>query len=125
MLAINSLYSYSTIDRLENKFTTGSVRDVPPAKNRNEKGVAAVPYWAPVHHFKHRHLYFPKYQCYYDSYDGVYIYHDGEKWVRRYAVPSFMSNINFSSMQVVELEIDQESNPQSQFAEHFILYPPF
>ena len=132
VLAINSILNVCGMDEpqkrkinLKRKANAEFIGDVPAAKTKSDKIVRSAPFWAPIHHYKHRHLYFPRYQCYYDNDEGIYIYHNGEQWVRQFSLPTFMKNINFSSVQIVELEIDRISDPQSQFAEHLLLYPPF
>lgn len=83
------------------------------------------PSWAPAHGYRHRHVYFPAYKCYYDNYDGMYIYYSGTRWIRTYSVPVFMVNVNLSNARVVELDYDNIATPQIYFEQHIVLYPPF
>lgn len=82
------------------------------------------PYWAPAHGYRHRNVYFPQYKCYYDTYDGVYIYLSGTRWIRTYSPPSFMVNVDLSLARKVELDLDV-AQPQIYFEQHIVLYPPF
>jgi len=82
------------------------------------------PYWAPANGYRYRNVYFPQYKCYYDTYEGVYIYLSGTRWVRTYTVPSFMVKTDLSLARKVELDVDV-AEPQIYFEQHIILYPPF
>lgn len=90
-----------------------------------QKGRKGPPPWAPAHGYRHRHVYFPQYQCYYDNYDGVYIYYSGARWIRTYSIPSFMIGVNLSAARIVELNMDNVVAPQINFEQHIVLYPPF
>ena len=90
-----------------------------------EKKRHGPPSWAPAHGYRHRHVYFPAYKCYYDTYNGVYIYLSGTRWVTAISPPTFMLNVNLSSARKVELNIDDVPKPQIYFEQHVVLYPPF
>lgn len=90
-------------------------------KDKKHKG---PPYWAPAHGYRHRNIYFPQYKCYYDTYDGVYIYLSGTRWIRTYSPPSFMVSVDLSLARKVELDLDVVE-PQIYFEQHIVLYPPF
>lgn len=78
------------------------------------------PYWAPAYGYRHRHIYFPHYQCYYDNYSGIYIYRKGGIWISSASIPVFIADIE--STRKVELLIDNEDKPQVYFSTHLSLY---
>jgi len=81
------------------------------------------PAWAPAYGYRHRNIYFPQYKCYYDTFDGVYIYLSGRRWVRTFSPPSFMINVDLNIARKVELDLDV-AQPQAYFQQHIVLYPP-
>lgn len=82
----------------------------------------APPLWASAHDYKHRNVYFPKYKCYYDTFDGVYIYKSGQRWAKTFSPPAFLNQVDLSSAQKVELELDA-AEPQVYFEQHVTQYP--
>lgn len=79
-----------------------------------------MPYWAPSGGFAHRHLFFPAYGCYYDTYTGYYIYKRRGVWVRTYAVPTFI--VDIEDARYMELDdYDDTPNPQVYFGIHIKL----
>lgn len=78
------------------------------------------PPWAPAHGYRHRYIYFPEHKCYYDIYEGYYIYRKGTLWVTSFVKPVFI--INISTTKKVELNIDSQPWPQVYFEQHIILY---
>lgn len=78
------------------------------------------PSWAPANGYRHRHIYFPEYQCYYDTYTGMYIYRKGTIWVNSIYMPAFIVNIR--TTRKVELNIDAVATPQIYFEQHFVWY---
>ena len=79
-----------------------------------------MPYWAPAYGYRHRHIFFPEYGCYYDTYSGAYIYRHGGVWITSYQVPAFI--INIGTTRKVELDIDNVPRPQVYFEQHISLY---
>lgn len=108
-------YKQSSDEKPFKKSTTVNYKD------KKHKG---PPYWAPAHGYRHRNIYFPQYKCYYDTYDGVYIYLSGTRWIRTYSPPSFMVKVDLNLARKVELDLDV-AEPQIHFEQHIILYPPF
>ena len=90
-------------------------------KSKKHKG---PPYWAPANGYRHRNVYFPQYQCYYDSYNGEYIYLSNQRWIRAYSPPSIMVNVDLGLARKVELDVDV-ARPQIYFEQHIVLYPSF
>lgn len=78
------------------------------------------PRWAPAHGYKHRYVYFPEYRCYYDNFQGVYVYRNGTVWVTSVYQPRFIVNIGVTRK--VELSIDEAPQPQVYFEQHIVLY---
>lgn len=78
------------------------------------------PAWAPAYGYKHRHVYFPEYRCYYDTYTGLYIYRRNGIWIRAYSMPTFL--VNIGTTRKVELSIDAEPNPQVYYEQHIVIY---
>jgi hypothetical protein len=78
------------------------------------------PSWAPANGYRHRYVFFPEHNCYYDNFNGIYIYRKGGTWVNSYTMPSFIFNINFTRK--VELTIDAAPKPQIYFEHHVALY---
>lgn len=78
------------------------------------------PSWAPANGYRHRYIYFPEHKCYYDNYNGFYIYRKGTVWVTSYYLPAFI--INIGSARKIELNIDDVPNPQIYFEQHITLY---
>lgn len=78
------------------------------------------PTWAYV--YKYRNVYFPQYKCYYDTFDGVYIYKSGQRWSKTFSPPAFLSHVDLNSAQKVELDLDV-AEPQVYFEQHVTQYP--
>ncbi|MCC6838037.1 MAG: hypothetical protein IT234_05810 [Bacteroidia bacterium] len=78
------------------------------------------PSWAPANGYRHRYIFFPEHKCYYDNFNGIYIYRKGSIWVTSYQTPSFIFNISITRK--VELNIDGVSKPQIYFKQHVALY---
>lgn len=78
------------------------------------------PPWAPAHGYRHRYIYFPEHKCYYDMYEGYYVYRKGTLWVTSFIKPVFI--INIGTTKKIELNIDSEPYPQVYYKQHIILY---
>lgn len=78
------------------------------------------PSWAPAHGYRHRYIFFPEHNCYYDNYNGIYIYRKGSIWITSYTLPQFIFNIGVTRK--VELNIDAVPKPQIYFEQHIALY---
>ena len=80
------------------------------------------PPWAPAHGYRHRHIFFPDYRCYYDNTNDVYIYINNGKWEISTSLPLFLKGVDLKVTEQIELELDDIDNPQSLFDEHVKLY---
>lgn len=78
------------------------------------------PDWAPANGYRHRYVFFPEHRCYYDNYNGFYIFKKGSVWVTSYNRPWFILNI--STTKKVELNIDNIPKPQIYIEQHITLY---
>ena len=78
------------------------------------------PYWAPDYGYNHRHVYFPEYGCYYDTYTGMYIYREGPVWVTSVNVPTFM--VHIGTCRKVVIDLDYTPSPQIYFQQHISIY---
>jgi hypothetical protein len=74
---------------------------------RNHK----VPFWAPAHGYRAqtRHVYFPKYNMYYDIQRGVYISVNNGRWSASMDLPIRFGNVNFRSARYVELNVNSHA----------------
>ncbi len=70
-----------------------------------------VPVWAPAHGYRAqtRHVYFPKYNMYYDIQRGVYISVNNGRWSASLDLPIRFGNINFRSARYVELNVNSRA----------------
>lgn len=70
-----------------------------------------VPVWAPAHGYRAqtRHVYFPKYNMYYDIQRGVYISVNNGRWSASLDLPIRLGNVNFRSARYVELNVNSRA----------------
>ena len=70
-----------------------------------------VPVWAPAHGYRAqtRHVYFPKYNMYYDIQRGVYISVNNGRWSASLDLPIRFGDINFRSARYVELNVNSRA----------------
>jgi len=70
-----------------------------------------VPVWAPAHGYRAqtRHVYFPKYNMYYDIQRGTYISVDNGRWSASLNLPIRFGNVNFRSARYVELNVNSRA----------------
>lgn len=70
-----------------------------------------VPVWAPAHGYRAqtRHVYFPKYNMYYDIQRGVYISVNNGRWSASMDLPIRFGNVNFRSARYVELNVNSHA----------------
>lgn len=63
------------------------------------------PPWAPAHGYraKTRHIYFPQYNMYYDTYRGNYLYLSGRNWTVSAALPSIYVGVNLGRAAQIQL----------------------
>jgi hypothetical protein len=54
-----------------------------------ERVVIAPPPWAPAHGYRHRvpYYYYPEREVYYNTYDDVYFYRSGDRWIETDVLP--------------------------------------
>jgi hypothetical protein len=70
-----------------------------------------VPVWTPAHGYRAqtRHVYFPKYNMYYDIQRGVYISVNNGRWSASMDLPIRFGNVNFRSARYVELNVNSHA----------------
>lgn len=80
---------------------------------------ANPPSWAPAKGYNKTisHIYFPKYNMYYDLQRGSYIYMSGSAWQVSVNLPSTLENVNLTFVNKIKLEIDTNS-PQNFNMDH-------
>lgn len=66
------------------------------------------PVWAPHCSYKHRWIYFPGYNCYWDNYSNMYVYWGGLFWIRTSSPPPILINVNLGKVKRYELDDDYD-----------------
>lgn len=63
------------------------------------------PPWAPAHGYraKTRHIYFPQYNMYYDTYRSSYLYLNGRNWAVSATLPSIFVGVNLGNAAQIQL----------------------
>ena len=83
------------------------------------------PYWAPAHGYRAhaRQVYYPDYNCYFDTQRGSYIYIDNGNWRMSVNLPAYINPYSFRNARRVELELNNFP-PERYNREHMALYRP-
>ena len=92
-------------------------------KNKNHhvrKAVVYHPRWAPRASFKHRWVYFPRHNFYWDNFRNVYVIRTGTIWVTSETAPKEVEKVDLSKEKQIELgeENDSQESIQDKNDEH-------
>jgi hypothetical protein len=88
------------------------------------RAVIYHPYWAPRVNYRHRWVYFPRYNFYWDNFHNVYVYRTGTIWVTSTNAPQEVEKFDLSSVKKVELNENNDSKDaiQNNNDEHKSVY---
>lgn len=106
------------------KHLNGKVVVVKSKNHHFRKARVYHPHWAPRVSFKHRWVYFPRYNFYWDNFSNVYVYRTGTIWVTSTNPPQEVEKVDLSSVKKVELNEnnDAEDSIQNNNKEHESVY---
>lgn len=93
-------------------------------RNHIQKMKVYHPHWAPRASFRHRWVYFPRYNFYWDNFRDVYVIRTGTVWVLSKNAPKEVEQVDLSKEKSVELneENDNREAIQDKNAEHQVEY---
>lgn len=82
------------------------------------------PHWAPRVSYRHRWVYFPRYNFYWDNFRNVYVFRTGTIWVTSTNAPQEVEKVDLSSVKKVELNENNDSKNaiQNNNDEHKSVY---
>lgn len=92
-------------------------------KNKNHhfrKAKVYHPHWAPKLSFRHRWVYFPRYNFYWDNFRNIYVIRTGTIWVTSETAPKEVEKLDLSKEKSIELseENDTQESIQDKNGEH-------
>ncbi len=119
-IAITSAYGQNKVVVAKEKHPRNKVVVVKGNKHHIGKVKVYHPHWAPRANFKHRWVYFPRHNFYWDNFRNVYVIRTGTIWVTSKTTPKEIENIDLSKEKSIELseEYDTQEAIQDKNEEH-------
>ncbi|MCW2121039.1 hypothetical protein [Flavobacterium sp. 7A] len=81
--------------------------------------IGSRPVWAPVQGYSNVDFYYvPEVHAYYDTHASLYVYQNGNNWVRSRNVPTQYRNVNLNNCHTVALNGYRGSRPYEYYSYH-------
>ncbi len=123
LIAFNKSAS-SQGNRNNERRSNGKVVVVKNKKHHFRKARVYHPHWAPRVRFRHRWVYFLRYNFCWDNFRNVYVYRTGTIWVTSTNAPQEAEKVDLSLVKKVELNENNDSKDaiQNNNDEHKSVY---
>ena len=120
LMTFSIAFTQNKVVVVKEKHQKGKVVVVKNNKHHVGKVKVYHPRWAPRANFKHRWVYFPHHNFYWDNFRNVYVVRTGTIWVASETAPKELEKVDLSKEKSVELseENDTLSTIQDKNNEH-------